>query len=59
MKNTPYEKEGACPACNSRNIIYSGSEVHDDSIAYEMDCQDCKTESLEWYDLVFSGFTLK
>lgn len=46
---------GVCHNCGSRNLDYGCSEVFDNQIAYEYDCDDCHFCGYEIYNLVFAG----
>ena len=45
---------GICPHCESENVEYGNSRLEGDSMGYEMTCQNCGKEFIEWYDLVYS-----
>tara|TARA_R110002020_G_scaffold8294_1_gene33545 strand:- start:448 stop:621 length:174 start_codon:yes stop_codon:yes gene_type:complete len=42
---------GLCPKCKSDNISYIGPEFDDALLWYEANCNDCKTEFDELYEL--------
>ena len=50
--------QGHCPKCGSDDINYGLSEVQDESIFYESDCNECESKFHEHYTLKFSGMSL-
>ena len=48
--------EGLCPKCGSDDLNYGDSELQDNYIYYEGDCNKCETRFNEWYRLEFNGF---
>jgi hypothetical protein len=51
-------EQSLCPKCGSDDLNYGDSELQDDYIYYEGDCNKCKTQFWEWYKLEFSGFDI-
>lgn len=51
MKKT--EVKGACANCNSTNIEYGGTELHDEQMSYDYTCNDCGEPGKEWYTLEY------
>ena len=49
-------QSGNCPNCYSDNVMYGSSELVDEHIYYEGECEDCGTKFHEWYKLEFDGF---
>jgi predicted nucleic-acid-binding Zn-ribbon protein len=50
-------EQGLCPKCGSENLDYSISELHDSSLEYPFQCENCGFEGAEWYNLEFACFT--
>jgi RNA polymerase subunit RPABC4/transcription elongation factor Spt4 len=48
------KEKDKCPYCQSGNIVWGDTEIHDDCIGYYFVCKDCNKNSVEWYDLVYS-----
>jgi len=44
---------GKCANCNSANIEYGSSNLHDDMHAYDYFCEDCKESGKEWFNLTY------
>lgn len=45
---------GKCPKCGSENLNYGSVEIESESLMYPYDCEDCKFEGQEWYNIEFS-----
>lgn len=52
--HTKYER---CPVCGSDNIIYGSMEVQDNSVYFEITCQECEFQGKEWHHLVFDCYS--
>ena len=48
---------GVCPICGSDNIEYGDTCIEFQSLGYEVTCNDCGAESIEWFDLVYANTT--
>ena len=48
---------GRCPICDSVHIKYGDSMPEGASIGYELTCNDCGAEAIEWFDLVYANTT--
>ena len=46
---------GKCPKCGSENLNYGSLVIEGEGLKYPYDCEDCKFEGEEWYDLEFSA----
>lgn len=46
--------QGHCPECDSENIDYHGSEIHDEMVIYSAECDECKTNFTEEYQLQYN-----
>ena len=43
-----------CPICNWDNLNYWSVEFYDDQCYFPRECEDCKTEWQEWYQMEFT-----
>ena len=50
---------GLCPKCKSDNISYLGPEFDDSLLWYEANCNDCKTEFDELYEMKYLESEIK
>lgn len=48
-------KKGICPVCKSEQVTYYDSEVRDEFITCECQCDECDATWNEDYNLVFAG----
>lgn len=46
-------EEGKCAVCGGKNVQYGDSEVAEQSVYYEIDCDDCGACGREWYNLEY------
>ena len=47
---------GLCPMCESDDIKYEGaSETYDESISYNVECNNCGKFFVEWYDVKYNS----
>lgn len=52
-------KPGQCSVCDSKNVSYDGTKIVDESMGYEITCDDCGAEGIEWYNLIYSETSMK
>ncbi|GFH41418.1 hypothetical protein [Pseudolactococcus insecticola] len=55
MIEQKYNEQAKCPACGSENVEYGSIEFNGEGATYEVSCEDCNINFMEWYDLVFAG----
>ena len=57
MKEKKFKKnaKGVCPMCGSYNLNWGDSDINDNYLGYEYECEDCGAQGQEWYRLVFDG----
>lgn len=44
-----------CPLCGSHMVTYGGSDLYDEGISYEAQCDDCGATWTEDYAFKFAG----
>lgn len=47
------QSPGICYNCGSQNLDYDDTEIFDNAIGYKYTCNDCNSNGMEVYDLVF------
>ena len=47
-------EECVCPICAAEDLEYGDTEIECGSLGYKWECESCKTEGTEWYDLKVS-----
>ena len=53
MNKIRVDVAGQCPKCGSNNINYESLTIVDNGLYYPYDCEDCKFEGKEWYEIEF------
>jgi hypothetical protein len=48
------QEQGKCPRCGSDDLDYGCQKIMGESLGYDFSCNNCGTEGVEWYDLVYS-----
>lgn len=51
------QEQGRCPKCKSWNLEYGKIEHDEGTIKYPFQCNDCKQEGYEWYNVEFTDYT--
>lgn len=46
--------QGHCPECDSENINWEGSELFDETVIYSAQCDECKTDFTEEYQIQYN-----
>ena len=52
-----YLRLGVCPNCDSEALDYGDSHIEDGQMYYEVSCDDCGWEGMEWFTLHFTEYT--
>ena len=52
-----YNNSNKCANCDSDDLDYGCSEIHDDSTEFPYTCLNCNFKGSEWYTLVFCEHT--
>lgn len=47
-------EEGICPVCGCSDLNYWGRNIDSDTMTYDWDCPDCKSDGMEVYNIQFS-----
>jgi predicted nucleic-acid-binding Zn-ribbon protein len=56
MERIKKSEIGICPKCGNQELNYSGSELCDNQMFYEVDCPTCKWLGQEWHTMTFDGY---
>ena len=54
VQKSQQRRAGHCPKCNSTQLFYDAAEIHDESIEYPYECENCEFRGAEWADIIFS-----